>query len=123
MIPKSELTYEELKYMARAFLELWERDDTYMFYIMDLKNDQIVGVVFLNRMNCMHQFTNLGYAVRTSCINQGFATAAAKLVARYGFEKLDLQRIADAWQFMRCIHAFPHSGRPVHIERDYICRN
>jgi RimJ/RimL family protein N-acetyltransferase len=93
MIPKFDLTYEELKCMARAFLELWERDDTYMFYIMDLKNDQIVGVVFLNRMNRMHQFANLGYAVRTSCINQGFATAAAKLVARYGFEKLDLQRI------------------------------
>ena len=41
----------------------------------------------------MHQFANLGYLVRTSRVKEGIATEAAKLVARYGFEKLDLQRI------------------------------
>ena len=36
---------------------------------------------------------NLGYWVRTSRAGEGIATEAAKLIARYGFEKLGFQRI------------------------------
>ncbi|MEK6223196.1 MAG: GNAT family N-acetyltransferase, partial [Chloroflexota bacterium] len=36
---------------------------------------------------------NLGYQVRTSRLGEGIATEAAKLVVRYGFEKLMFQRI------------------------------
>jgi L-amino acid N-acyltransferase YncA len=93
MIPKPNLSADELCCMVRAFLVLWEKDDTYMFYIIDVDIDQIAGIAFLNRMNRMRQFANLGYSVRTSRVKQGIATAAAELVARYGFEKLGLQRI------------------------------
>lgn len=93
MIPKSDLSYSELRCMLRAFLVLWERDETYMFYIMDIDIDQVVGITFLNRINRMRQFANLGYAVRASRVREGVATKAAKLIARYGFEKLGLQRI------------------------------
>jgi RimJ/RimL family protein N-acetyltransferase len=93
MIPKADLSYDELRCMLRAFLVLWERDETYMFYIMDIDGDQVVGVTFLNRINRIRQFANLGYAVRGSRLNEGIATTSGKLIARYGFEKLGLQRI------------------------------
>lgn len=64
-----------------------------MFYIIDQEFDQVAGIAFLNRVNRMRQFANLGYAVRTSRQNQGIATTGACLVARYGFKKLELQRI------------------------------
>lgn len=93
MIPQPDLSIDELECMVRAFLILWEKDDTYMFYMIDSDINRMVGTAFLNRMNRMRQFANLGYSVRTSRVKQGIATAAAKLVARYGFEKLGLQRI------------------------------
>lgn len=93
MIPKSDLSYEDVRCMLGAYLLLWEKDETYMFYIMDISIDQVVGVTFLNRINRIRQFANLGYSVRTSRVNQGIATMAAAWVARYGFEKLGLQRI------------------------------
>lgn len=93
MIPQPELSIDELECMVKAFLILWEKDDTYMFYVIDSDINRMAGTAFLNRMNRMRQFANLGYSVRTSRIKQGIAPAAAKLVARYGFEKLGLQRI------------------------------
>lgn len=96
MIPKSDLSYDEVRCLLRAYLVFWEKDETYMFYIMDIDIDQVVGVTFLNRINRMRQFANLGYSVRTSRVNQGIATAAAEQAVRYGFEKLGLQRIEIA---------------------------
>jgi RimJ/RimL family protein N-acetyltransferase len=93
MIPQPDLSIDELEWMVRAFLILWEKDDTYMFCVIDSDINRMVGTAFLNRMNRMRQFANLGYSVRTSRVKQGIAPAAAKLVVRYGFEKLGLQRI------------------------------
>jgi ribosomal-protein-serine acetyltransferase len=93
MIPKPDLSYDELMYMIRGFLVLWEKDETYMFYIMDVDIDQVVGITFLNRINRMRQFANLGYAVRMNRVREGIATKGANLTACYGFEKLGLQRI------------------------------
>ena len=93
MIPQPDLSIDDLECMVRAFQILWDKDDTYMFYAIDADISRMVGMVFLNRINRMRQFANLGYSVRTSRVKQGIATAAAKLAARYGFERLGLQRI------------------------------
>ena len=49
--------------------------------------------VALNDINRTHNFANLGYWVRSSCTGHGIATAAARLVAKFGFQKLGLSRI------------------------------
>jgi len=51
MIPKPDLSFDELEQMIKSFLELWEKDDTYMFYVIDTDINQIVGIAFLNRIN------------------------------------------------------------------------
>lgn len=93
MIPDPDLSREELEGMQKAYIALWEQDDTYMFYVLDGSTEQMVGTVFLNHVNRTHQFANLGYLVRTSRTGEGIATQAARLVAQFGFEKLGLQRI------------------------------
>jgi RimJ/RimL family protein N-acetyltransferase len=93
MIPKPDLSRDELEYMIKSFIALWEQDNTYMFYALDEKTNQIVGIAFLNHINRTHQLGNLGYLVRTSRAGEGIATEAARLVAQYGFEKLGLERL------------------------------
>ena len=93
MIPKPDLSRNELEHMIKAFIALWEQDNTYMFYVLDGANNQIVGIAALNQIYRMHQIGNLAYMVRTSRAGEGIATEAARLVAQYGFEKLGLQRI------------------------------
>lgn len=93
MIPKPDLSRDELEYMIKTFMALGEQDNTYMFYVFDGMTNQIVGVAFINQINRTHQIGNLGYVVRSSRTGEGIATEAARLVAQYGFEKLGLQRI------------------------------
>jgi RimJ/RimL family protein N-acetyltransferase len=93
VLPQPDLSIDELEGMLKVFLELLQKDDNYMFYVLDADTDQVVGTAFLNHVNRMHQMANLGYAVRTSRAGEGIATQAAKLAARYGFEKLGFQRL------------------------------
>jgi ribosomal-protein-serine acetyltransferase len=93
MIPKPDVSIEELEAATKDLLNRWENDDFYMFFIFDGSTHQAVGFTFLNHVNRQYQMANLGYAIRTSRIGEGIATAAAKHVAQYGFEKLNFQRL------------------------------
>ena len=93
MIPKPDLSIEELEAATKDLLNLWENDEFYLFFIVDGFTNQLVGFTFLNHVNRQYQIANLGYAVRTSRIGQGIATAAARRLAQHGFEKLSFQRI------------------------------
>jgi ribosomal-protein-serine acetyltransferase len=93
MIPKPDVSMEELELATKDFLERWEKDDAYMFFILDGFTNQVIGFAFLNHVSRQYQMANLGYAIRTSRTGEGIATAAAKLVAHYGFEELGLQRL------------------------------
>ena len=93
MIPIPDLSLDELDAGTRELLELWEKDEFYMFNILEASTRQVLGFVFLNHVNRQYQMANLGYMVRTSRAGEGIATEAAKLAARYGFEQLGLHRI------------------------------
>jgi len=93
VMPKPDLSKDELKHMIKAFIALWEQDNTYMFYVLEGTTKQMMGIALLNQVNRIHQFANLAYLVRTSRTGEGIATEAARLVALYGFEKLEMQRI------------------------------
>ncbi len=93
MIPKLDLSVDETEYFIKDSIELWANDNAYMFFILDVSTDQVVGLAFLNHVIRQYQMANLGYQVRASRMREGIATKAAKLVAEYGFEKLGFQRI------------------------------
>lgn len=54
---------------------------------------ELIGTVLLTIENAEHARAELGYALRKDAWGQGFATKAATLLARFGFEQLNLHRI------------------------------
>ena len=65
----------------------------YGFAVVDKQTGAFLGGVGLTQINRIHQMGNLGYWVRTSRTKRGVASAAARLMARFGFRKLGLQRL------------------------------
>ena len=65
----------------------------YGFAIVDAETNAFLGGVGLNQINHIHRMGNLGYWVRTSRTTRGVAAAAARLIARFGFRELGLQRL------------------------------
>lgn len=93
MIPRSDLSIEELNAATKNLLNSWEKDEFYMFFIVDGSTNQLLGFTFLNHVSRQYQMANLGYAVRTSRVGEGIATEAARQLAQHGFGKLSFQRI------------------------------
>ena len=85
---------EETREFLRSRKDKSQGDEWYSFGVFD-RNDgkRFLGGVGLNFINRVHQFGNLGYWVRTSAGGKGVASKAARLVARFGFEELGLNRI------------------------------
>ena len=71
----------------------WAAGESYDFGIFDARSSAFLGGCGLNHINHLHQLANLGYWVRTSCAGRGIASAAARLIAHFGFEELGLTRI------------------------------
>jgi len=82
---------------ARAWIAArpvaWDTGEAYSFGIFDVPGGHYLGGCGLNAFHPMHNFANLGYWVRTGCTARGVATAATRLVARFGFEALGLTRV------------------------------
>ena len=71
----------------------WQSGQHFAFPLFDPNSGRLLGGVGLNQIEPVHRRANLGYWVRQSCQRQGLAAAAARLVARFGFERLGLIRI------------------------------
>lgn len=84
---------EDARVWVSARAEKWAAGLEYTFAILDLNEDNLLGVVDLNRIERSHNFCNLGYWVRTDRTRGGVATEAVKLIARFDFEELKFSRI------------------------------
>lgn len=84
---------ETRMWVEKTVPRLWEQRSEYHFVITDAVTGSILGGCGLDEVNWVNQTANLGYWVRTSRTRQGTATAASRLLARFGFEKLQLKRI------------------------------
>lgn len=73
--------------------ERWREGTEYNFVIADSKDGSFLGGCGLNNLNLSDRIANLGYWVRTSQTRRGIASTATRLLARFGFEELKLNRI------------------------------
>lgn len=64
------------------------------FGVFDADSDALIGGVGLNHRIPAYRSAHLGYWVADAARGRGVAVAAARLAARFGFDVLDLQRIA-----------------------------
>lgn len=71
----------------------WAEGKEFDFVILAAGDGALLGGCGLNDINRTHNFANLGYWVRSSRAGQGVATAAVRLLARFGFQRLGFTRI------------------------------
>lgn len=61
--------------------------------IFSMDRATLIGGMAINQVNRLHNYANIGYWVRSSHQNQGIATRAVRMIARFGFETLGLTRL------------------------------
>jgi ribosomal-protein-serine acetyltransferase len=88
-----DYSIEETRQWLSSRDEVREGGTDYGFRIADARTDRLLGGVGLSQINALYRSANLGYWIRTSAAGRGVATRAARLVARFGFEELELIRI------------------------------
>lgn len=91
---------ESANWLAGAWLG-WDAGKAYEFAVTLDGDDTPIGMCGLNGIS--GGAGNLGYWIHSDQAGKGLATAAARLVARFGFEHLKLRRI-------RLFHAIGNEG-------------
>lgn len=71
----------------------WNTGKEYSFAILDSGNKSLLGSVGLNLINRAHNFASVGYWIRTGRTRSGAGSAAVRLAAAYGIEKLYFNRL------------------------------
>lgn len=72
--------------------EAWDSGTQYSMVITDTCSGKILGGSGLSHINHQYRLANLGYWVRTSATGRGVATRAARLVAEFGINRVNLLR-------------------------------
>jgi ribosomal-protein-serine acetyltransferase len=70
----------------------WAEGTLFAFAVTDAGSGEILGGCGLGQRHPVFHFSNLGYWVRSSRHGRGIAGRAAKLVARFGFERAGIIR-------------------------------
>jgi RimJ/RimL family protein N-acetyltransferase len=80
---------------ARANIErglrAWQEGTWAVFRIVDAATDQVVGGVNLRFGE--HRIAEVSYFLRTSARGRGLATRAVRIIARWAFDELGIERI------------------------------
>jgi RimJ/RimL family protein N-acetyltransferase len=84
---------EDSRTWLKACTTIWDKGMEYNFAVVDPGTQQIMGWCGLNRIDYQNMTANMGYWVRKPFYKHGAASAAALLLARFGFEKLQFKRI------------------------------
>lgn len=85
--------------------EQWRADEAYVFAIIERTSDEFAGCMGIHPLP-QHNRAEVGYWIGLPYWGRGLATAALRLIIRFGFDELKLNRIAAGH--------FPHnpaSGR------------
>jgi ribosomal-protein-serine acetyltransferase len=83
----------ESKQWVKTRPSAWKNGRAYEFAIIDAKDGKMIGGCGINEIKQGDTKANLGYWVRTSHTGKGVAPAAARLLAKWGFDTLGLTRI------------------------------
>lgn len=80
------------KFVQQA-LEGWRQDDAYVFAIIENASGQFAGCMGIHPEPAHHRAI-VGYWIGLPFWGRGLATAALRLIIQFGFESLQLNRIA-----------------------------
>lgn len=74
-------------------LELWEEGKEFSFAVYKNSPYELIGGVGLNEIHKNYLIGNMGYWIKSSEASKGYATEAALMCAKFGFERIGLKRI------------------------------
>jgi len=79
----------------RAWIEALGKDTSSITFAIVLRDGHhLIGTTGLGKIHTTNRSAEFGIAIGdVDCHNQGYGTEAARLVLRYGFEELNLNRI------------------------------
>lgn len=89
----ADYSIEESRTWIESGAEAWEQGSDYDFRISDARDDFFLGGCGLNRFDYPNKTANIGYWVRTDRTQAGVATAAVRLLLKFGFGILKLNRL------------------------------
>jgi ribosomal-protein-serine acetyltransferase len=89
----SDYSIKDTRKWIKSCAMTWAKGKEYNFAIIDSRDSTILGGCGFNKVRRRGRSANLGYWVRSKYTRKGVATAAALLVARFGFNELGLTRI------------------------------
>jgi RimJ/RimL family protein N-acetyltransferase len=88
-----DYSIEESRDWLAARAEARSKGTEYDFHISDARTGEYLGGTGLNQIKELYRAANLGYWISSRATGRGVATRAARMVARFGFEELNLVRI------------------------------
>lgn len=78
-------------------IKAWDKGLEYSFSVFDKKSGEFLGWCGITDIcGLPHKKANLGYWLRTSKTGKGIAAKAARMLARWGLQNLDINRIEIA---------------------------
>ena len=89
----NDYTRQESSAWVESRPQAWRDGVEYSFAIIDAVSGLLVGGCGLNQFDYDRQRCNLGYWVRTTALRNGYATAATRMLARWGVDTLNLERM------------------------------
>jgi RimJ/RimL family protein N-acetyltransferase len=89
----SEYALEDTATYIEFCRQSWGDGREYSFAILDGGTKRFLGGIGINLIDWANRRANLGYWVRTSATGRGYASDAARALARWGLEQLGLTRI------------------------------
>lgn len=93
-LPETDgLRLNDVREFITAGPKMWQESSAFHFGIFDAKTGAYLGGCGLTQINLRHRLCNAYYWVRTAATRRGVASRAARLMARFAFEKLKMQRV------------------------------
>jgi ribosomal-protein-serine acetyltransferase len=86
-------TRQDVHEWLQAQPKSWENGTNYAFAIQEVPTGGLLGSCILNQIDPHNRLANMVYWVRSSRRGQGIAGRAARLLAEFGFRRLQLLRI------------------------------
>jgi ribosomal-protein-serine acetyltransferase len=93
-LPETEgMRPDDVREFIAAGHKMWQESSAFHFGIFDAETDAYLGGCGLTQINLRHRLCNAYYWVRTAATGHGVASRATRLMARFAFEKLKMQRV------------------------------
>lgn len=86
-------TRRECTAWIRMAQKSWRAHLAFNFGIFDTRDGQLLGSVWLSKIDGKHCYANVGYWVRSDHSKRGIATAAVRLIIPFGFKDAGMNRL------------------------------